>query len=353
MRDPMSWSLPIGRLFGIQVRVHVLLLIVFLGLVGRAAGTDGVIRGTWIDVVMLLGLLFLSVLLHEFGHCFGARMVEGDATEVLLWPLGGLAYCDVPHTPRANLICVICGPLVNLVLCVITASLLIGLSDPTLRPPWNPFWNPLRRDEAGQILMFSWSGDPQYVSNPMVLILARLFWVNMWQFLFNMLLVAFPMDAGRIFQCILWKYVGYHKATMVAVMVGFFMAILVGIFSIASNEWMLGCLAIFLYVSCRHQWIVLEMGGEDSLFGYDFSQGYTSLERDQPAAPAPRRRQSWYQRWRQRRAQQKMKLQLETREAEERRLDEILEKIQRDGMAALTDEERRFLKRVSDHRNRQ
>jgi len=353
MRDPMSWSLPIGRLFGIQVRVHVLLLIVFLGLVGRAAGTTGVIPGTWIDVVMLLGLLFLSVLLHEFGHCFGARMVEGDATEVLLWPLGGLAYCDVPHTPRANLICVICGPLVNLILCVISALLLVGLVDSTLRPPWNPFWYPLRWRETGEILMFTWSGEERLVSNPMVLILARLFWVNMWQFLFNMLLVAFPMDAGRIFQCILWKYVGYHKATMVAVMVGFFMAILVGIFSIASNEWMLGCLAIFLYVSCRHQWIVLEMGGEDSLFGYDFSQGYTSLERDQPAAPAPRRRQSWYQRWRQRRAQQKMKQQQETREAEERRLDEILEKIQRDGMAALTDEERRFLKRVSDHRNRQ
>ncbi len=40
---------------------------------------------------MLAGLLFVSVLLHEFGHCFAARWVDGDATEIMIWPLGGLA----------------------------------------------------------------------------------------------------------------------------------------------------------------------------------------------------------------------------------------------------------------------
>ena len=48
-------------------------------------------------------LLFGIILLHEFGHCFGARYVDGDAKEILIWPLGGLAYVDVPHTPRAQL----------------------------------------------------------------------------------------------------------------------------------------------------------------------------------------------------------------------------------------------------------
>jgi Zn-dependent protease len=354
MRDLMSWSIPIGRLFGIQVRVHIMLPLIFLGLVLRVAYQKDVIPGSWIDMTMLVGLIFLSVLLHEFGHCFGARMMEGDANEVLLWPLGGLAYCDVPHTPRANMVCVICGPLVNLVLCVVCALLLISFSDPTLRPPWNPFWYPLRRNEAGEILLYAWSGGEHLTSNPMALILARLFWVSMWQFLFNMLVVAFPMDAGRLFQCTMWKYVGYHRATMVAVMVGFVMAIIMGVFAIATNELLLGFLALFIYVSCRHQWIVLDMGDENSPFGYDFSQGYTSLERDQPAAPAPRRRQNWFQRWRQRRAQQKMLREQETREAEERRLDELLEKVKRSGLSALSDEERRFLKRVSDRlRNRQ
>lgn len=350
----MSWSLPIGRLFSIQVRVHILLLLVFLGLVGRAAAMKDVLPGTWMDVAMLEGLLFLSILLHEFGHCFGARWVDGDANEVLLWPLGGLAYCDVPHTPRANFICVICGPLVNLVICAICGALMVALADPSVRPPWNPLWQAFRANAEGAIQLWTWSGAEHLTTNPGLVILARLFWVNWILFLFNMVLVAFPMDAGRILQCVLWRFVGYHKATMIAVMVGFVMAILVGIFSIAVNEWLLGGLALFIYVSCRHQWIVLEMGGEDSVFGYDFSQGYTSLERDQPVAPVQRRRPSWFQRWRQRRAQQKMQLELETREAEERRLDELLEKVQRDGLSALTDEERRFLKRASDrYRNRQ
>ena len=53
------------------------------------------------------------------------------------------------------------------------------------------------------------------------------------------------------------------------------------------------------------------------------------------------------------RAAKKLQREVEQREAEERRLDELLEKVQRDGINALTDEERRFMKRVSDrYRNR-
>src|SRR5262249_59674786 len=96
MRDPLSWSFPLGRLFGVLVRVHWLFPIVAIGLVLRAAFGKDYPPGAWIDVLWLEGLLLFSVLLHEFGHCFGARLVDGDANEVLLWPLGGLAYVDVP-----------------------------------------------------------------------------------------------------------------------------------------------------------------------------------------------------------------------------------------------------------------
>ena len=122
MRDPLSWSFPIGRLFGVTVRVHVLFPLVALGLIIRAAaGTKAApaLEGDWIDATLIIGFLFFSILLHEFGHCFGARAVNGDASEVLLWPLGGLAYCDVPHTPRANFICTAAGPAVNLLLCAL------------------------------------------------------------------------------------------------------------------------------------------------------------------------------------------------------------------------------------------
>src|ERR1043165_6411558 len=90
MRDPFSWSFPVARLFGITVRVHILFPLVVIGLVLREAARSAGYPGTWIDASMLMALLFLVVLLHEFGHCFVARSVGGEATEVLLWPLGGL-----------------------------------------------------------------------------------------------------------------------------------------------------------------------------------------------------------------------------------------------------------------------
>src|SRR5262249_59273335 len=121
MRDPLTWSIPLVRLFGITIRVHVLFPVVALGFILRL-GFKAEDLG-W-DAATVMGLLFVAVLLHEFGHCFGARLVDGDAHEILLWPLGGLAGVDVPHTPRANFLTTAAGPLVNLILCIGTACAL-------------------------------------------------------------------------------------------------------------------------------------------------------------------------------------------------------------------------------------
>jgi hypothetical protein len=168
------------------------------------------------------------------------------------------------------------------------------------------------------------------------------------------MLPGFPLDGGRMFQCILWWRGDYRQATMAAIVAGFLVMIAIGLFGVVVNEVMPLLLALFIYVTCRQQWFVLETGGEEPLFGYDFSQGYTSLERDQPAPAQPRRRRpNFIQRWLQRRAQRKQQREQEIREAEERRMDELLEKVQQHGLAALTDEERRFLTRVSArYRNR-
>src|SRR6266851_2592320 len=81
MADFFRWSLPLGRFFGIPVRVHILFPIFAIGIILRVAYQPGVAPGTWIDAAVLIGLLFAVVLLHEFGHCFGARAVDGDAQE--------------------------------------------------------------------------------------------------------------------------------------------------------------------------------------------------------------------------------------------------------------------------------
>src|SRR5262245_59066634 len=123
MRDPFTWSLPFGRMFGITIRIHILFPI-FILIMWLQAATKKPDPGHNFALQMLavMGLLFISVLIHEFGHCFAARSVDGDANEVLLWPLGGLANCDVPNTPRAHFLTAAGGPLANLLLCVLAAG---------------------------------------------------------------------------------------------------------------------------------------------------------------------------------------------------------------------------------------
>ncbi len=353
MRDPFFWSIPLGRLFGITIRVHLLFPVVALAMILRIAFKQDppYIEGSWIDAVMVTVLFFVSVLCHEFGHCFVARWVDGDATEIMMWPLGGLASVDLPHQPRAHFLTAAAGPAVNLLLATLCALLLAVVFDPSFQPPWNPLNCPFRISADGSIALYAWNGQPHAINRLGLVLLARLFWVNWVLFLFNMVLVCFPMDAGRMLQSALWPQLGFRQATLVVIYAGFVMTVIVGLLSIVWNEILIFCLAAFIYVSCRTQLFVLETGGEEGLFGYDFSQGYTSLERDQPR-PATKKA-SWWKRWRDRRAARKLQRDMETREADERRLDELLEKVQRLGMGALTDEERRFMKRVSDrYRNR-
>jgi Zn-dependent protease len=365
LSDPMRWSLPLGRLFGINIRVHIFFPLVALGLILRtyleqeSPEPPKPPQGAWIDMAMVVGLLFVSVLLHEFGHCFAGRWMEGDAQEILMWPLGGLAYVEVPHTWRAHLVTALGGPLVNIGLCLLTGFALAWLG---YWPPLHPLSShgPWRENALGVVSLFQWgSGDKVPVDfagqGALVIVLARFFWVNWLLTLINVVLVGFPLDGGRILQSVLWRNFGYRQATLVAVFAGFVVMFVVGVAGIIFKELLALCLALFIYFACRQEWLALESGSEEGPFGYDFSQGYTSLERDQvTAAPQPRRKQNWWRRWWQKRAATKMQREQEQREAEERRMDELLAKVQREGMGALTDEEKRFLKRVSDrYRNRQ
>ena len=365
MRDLTSLSLSLGRWFGgVTVRVHWLFFLFIIPALLRVAffpgnpghPEDKLPDGAWIDMCFVLAILIVSVLAHEYGHCIGAWSVNGSATEILLWPLGGLAYVDVPHTPRANFITTAAGPAVNLVLCVACALLLLAVHGSPLQPHWWKPWDGfIGRDFNQQVVLYNWNWEPQPVSPYSAAALLEWgFYVNYVLFLLN-LLPGFPLDGGRLLQAVLWPRVGYRHAMQIAVFVGFGAGVVVVLFAMWCYNFLAAGLGLFIWIACWNQYRILETGGEDSLFGhYDFSQGYTSLERDEePARPRPRRK-TWWQRLWDERAARKRQREKEQREAEERRMDELLEKIQRQGQSALTDEERRFLKRVSDrykHRN--
>ncbi|CAN5220574.1 hypothetical protein BH10PLA2_BH10PLA2_31710 [soil metagenome] len=338
MRDPMTWSLPVGTIFGITIKVHILLPVVALGLILKAGFKEGAPPDIWLYSTGLMGILFLAVLVHEFGHSFAARAVDGDSHEIMLWPLGGLASCDIPQTPRAHLITAAGGPFVNLVLFGIAGGVLAIYF--RAGPPMSPFWDPY----TAPLLQLGGDGGYRDYKFAFEGWLARFFWVNWMLFWFNIVLVGFPMDGGRIFQALLWPKMGFAASMRAAIFAGFITAICVAIYSVAMESVLMGFLALFIYTTCRHQWLVLENGGDEAMFGYDFSQGYTSLERhDVPQ----RRRPSFWQRWLQERAAKRLRRELAEREGEESRMDVLLEKVQREGLQSLTDEERRFLTRVS------
>src|SRR5258708_36544219 len=69
--------------------------------------------------------LFLIVTLHEYGHALACRQVGGTANQIVLWPLGGVAYVNPPPRPGAALWSIAAGPLVNVAL--LPVLLVIGL----------------------------------------------------------------------------------------------------------------------------------------------------------------------------------------------------------------------------------
>ena len=96
------------------------LVVVPGGGVLRSAAAGGYSSLVW-NVLEYLAL-FAIVLLHEFGHALACRQVGGKANQIVLWPLGGVAYVAPPPRPGATLWSIAAGPLVNVAL----APVLIG-----------------------------------------------------------------------------------------------------------------------------------------------------------------------------------------------------------------------------------
>ena len=73
--------------------------------------------------------LFAIVLTHEFGHQFACRSVGGKTHDIILWPLGGVAYVSPPQRPGAQLWSIAAGPLVNVLLLPLCQYLALALGD--------------------------------------------------------------------------------------------------------------------------------------------------------------------------------------------------------------------------------
>ncbi|MEM9064735.1 MAG: site-2 protease family protein [Planctomycetota bacterium] len=320
--NPLSWGIPLYTAFGIRVRMHVLFIVVIVAQLVREGLTT---RSGDAVLVMaaVLGVMFFLVLLHEYGHCFACRRVEGEADDILLWPLGGLASCRPPHTWRANLVTVLGGPGVNLVLYPFTAAALAiatGGLDAILVNPWLP-------TGALAVAVLPDQTQPWWLIG-----LAILHHVNTALFVFNMTIPMYPMDCGRVVRDLLWRAKGYRAATEIAVTVGMVTAGVLFVIAAVAGQFLLIGIAAFGGVSCyleRKQLRALE----------DVAPLIPDPMLDDEPEPGPTRAE--------RAAERRAEKEAAERVAQEAEIDRILAKISTDGIGSLTKAERKILERAS------
>src|SRR5207244_9726654 len=112
MTPTRQGSLRLFRFAGVQVYLHwSWFLVAIYEIQGRAKE-----YGSPVWPILEYLSLFVIVLMHEFGHALACRQVGGQANQIVLWPLGGVAYVAPPQRPGATLWSIAAGPLVNVVL---------------------------------------------------------------------------------------------------------------------------------------------------------------------------------------------------------------------------------------------
>jgi Zn-dependent protease len=325
--NPMSWSVAIFRASGITVRVHIFFLLYILIELGRslAASTDSPGPSSMAITAIMLAALFTVVLLHEFGHCYACRLVRGEADEILMWPLGGLAFCQPPQHWKAHLITAIGGPMVNVVILSLTIPMLGMITGEWLSVAVpNPF----------VLLPAYFYDEPRWT----VLVLYALNYVSFVLLLFN-LLPIFPLDGGRIVQAALWKSMGYTMSMRYSVYAGYIGAILLFVVGFIMGEMMLVMISIMGGVTCYLTLKQVEYTNE--FMGYEDSGSY-AFAAETPAgdgAPALTIKE--------RREQKRLERERQQAAVDDSAMDDILKKISASGIDSLSGPERKILDRVT------
>lgn len=165
--------------------------------------------------------IFLIILIHEFGHQLACRSVGGRTHDIVLWPLGGVAYVTPPERPGAQLWSIAAGPLVNVVLIPIL-TLLVSLGS-------HLAWNDTHRD--------------------LFRLLSDIWTINIWLLIFNMLPV-YPLDGGQILRSLLWFPFGRANSLLIASIIGFIGVALLILLALGIRSMWMGIMAFFILMNC-------------------------------------------------------------------------------------------------------
>lgn len=220
----MKWSWKIARLWGIDIYMHVTFLLIIGWLAVSYWFELHNLNAVFSGVFFIL-IVFLCVVLHEYGHALTARRYGIKTRDITLYPIGGVARLErIPEKPIEELWVALAGPAVNLVIGVVLVVVLFLTHNPI----------------TFQTLSLS-SGS----------FMARLLTINLVLVAFN-LLPAFPMDGGRVLRAILAMNMDHTRATQIAAGVGQAMAILFGFIGLFTDPFLL-FIALFVWIGAGQE----------------------------------------------------------------------------------------------------
>lgn len=209
----MRWSLRLGSISGIEIRVHftfALLVAAYAGQLAEQYGRRGALFGA-----LLVLCLFACVVLHELGHSLLAQRFGVSVREIVLLPIGGVArLLSEPKKPLHELLIAAAGPAVN---AVIAAGLFLALGPSVLTT------------QGVEQLQVQALASPNLHG-----LLTLLFWGNVFLAVFNMV-PALPMDGGRVLRALLSFFVGPVRATNIASALAQVLAVGLGLYGLQHN----------------------------------------------------------------------------------------------------------------------
>jgi stage IV sporulation protein FB len=225
----MTWSTPLFSVGETTVRVHFtfFLLLAWIGAAQWiAAGPAAAVQG-----LIFILLLFLCVLLHEFGHIFMARRYGIRTPDITLLPIGGVASLErMPEKPSQEIAVALAGPAVNVAIAGVLLLVLNAQFDlETVR-------------------------NIEDVQSSLV---ARVAAANIALAVFN-IIPAFPMDGGRVLRALLATRFGYVKATRLAANTGQVIAVVFGFLGLFGNP-LLVLIAVFVFLAASAEAQSVEM----------------------------------------------------------------------------------------------
>jgi len=184
----MGSAFNLGKLFGIQFRIHFSWFIIFILVTVLLVYPDYSQWPYWVIGIITSLLFFASVVAHELAHSLAGRANGIPIESITLFIFGGVAQMTKEATrPGAELKMAAAGPI---------CSLVIG-------------------GLFGLIFLVM-----QNIVGPVAVMILWLAVMNVILAAFN-LIPGFPLDGGRVFRALLWRFTGnYGRSTRIATRVG-------------------------------------------------------------------------------------------------------------------------------------